>query len=191
MTAMTTGSVTPLAGLPRGRALTRDDLDAMPEDGYRYELIDGILVVSPAPLSVHQRAVRKLMRLLDDACPIELELFSAPFDVAIANDTVMQPDLVIVRSDDLKVRGVETAPVLAIEILSPSTRGLDLLLKKDRLQRAGCQHYWVIDTDVPAITVWSLRDGVYVDSGSATGEEMLTLDKPFTVSVVPAQLIVR
>ncbi|MCS3880956.1 hypothetical protein M2359_004585 [Gordonia amarae] len=48
-------------GLPRGRALTRADLDAMPDDGHRYELIDGILIVSPAPRRVHQRAVARLL----------------------------------------------------------------------------------------------------------------------------------
>ena len=91
MTAMTTE----VLGLPRGRALTREDLDAMPDDGHRYELLDGILVVSPAPRLVHQQVVLMLSRVLFDACPSEFRMYFAPVDVVLAEDTVMQPDLLV------------------------------------------------------------------------------------------------
>ena len=71
MTAMTTE----VLGLPRGRALTRDDLDAMPDDGHRYELLDGVLIVSPAPRTIHQRMLRSLVVRVLEACPADLELF--------------------------------------------------------------------------------------------------------------------
>ncbi len=83
--------------LPRGRAFTRADLDAMPDDGRRYELIDGSLVVTPAPLRRHQRAVGNLHLLLRHACPPELEVLLAPFDVVLAVNTVVQPDLLVTR----------------------------------------------------------------------------------------------
>ena len=146
MTAMTSD----VLGLPRGRALTRDDLDAMPDDGHRYELIDGILIVSPAPRRVHQRAVMRLGVLLFEACPDDAELLPAPFDVVLADDTVIQPDLLVAPDADYTDRDLPVAPMLAIEVLSPSTRGIDLLLKKDRLLRAGCAHYWVVDPDEPS-----------------------------------------
>ncbi len=110
--------------LPRSRPLTRADLDAMPDDGHRYELIDGALIVTPAPGLPHQRAVGELYVLLRSACPPELEVLLAPFDVALADDTVMQPDLLVARRRDLTMRDLPTAPVLAVEVLSPAPAGL-------------------------------------------------------------------
>lgn len=177
------------AGLPRGRALTRDDLDAMPDDGHRYELLDGILVVSPAPSRRHQRASLRLSVLLDAALPAGLELLPAPFDVALADDTVMQPDLVVARVDDYTERDLPVAPLLAVEVLSPSSRGIDLLLKKDRLERAGCEHYWVVDPEEPSITAWALHDGAYRQVARAVGEEAFEVAAPFDVRLKPTGLV--
>lgn len=179
-----------LLGLPRGRALTRDDLDSMPDDGHRYELIDGVLIVSPAPQIVHQRVVAHVYRLLHEACPPELEVLFAPLDVVLSDDTVMQPDLVVGRREDFTDRDLPTAPVLAVEVLSPSTRAFDLLVKRDRLQRAGCAHYWVVDPDIPAVIAWRLVDGVFMDAGTATAGEVLQLDDPFDMHLDPSALIV-
>lgn len=74
---------------------TRVDLDAMPDDGRRHELIDGVLVVTPAPSVRHQEVLASLHLVLARACPPALGLFLAPLDVAIADDTVMQPDLLV------------------------------------------------------------------------------------------------
>lgn len=186
MSAMTTEVP---VGLPRGRALTRDDLDAMPDDGHRYELIDGILIVSPAPRRIHQRASFRLSVLLDAALPADLELLPAPFDVALADDTVMQPDLVVPRIEDLTDRDLPAAPVLAVEVLSPSSRGIDLLLKKDRLERAGCAHYWVVDPLEPSITAWALTGGAYRQVARAVGAETFEVAEPFDVRVIPAELV--
>ncbi|MEG9227702.1 Uma2 family endonuclease [Aeromicrobium sp. Sec7.5] len=176
-------------GLPRGRALTRDDLDAMPDDGHRYELVDGVLIVSPAPRRVHQRASLRLTVLLDAAVPPDLEPLAAPFDVALSDDTVMQPDLVVGRNADFTERDLPVAPVLAVEVLSPSTRGIDLLLKKDRLERAGCAHYWVVDPEEPSITAWALTEGAYRQVARAVGDEAFEVAEPFDVRVVPAELV--
>lgn len=186
MIAMTTEVRT---GLPRGRALTRDDLDAMPDDGHRYELVDGVLIVSPAPRRVHQRASLRLTVLLDAAVPPDLEPLAAPFDVALSDDTVMQPDLVVGRNADFTERDLPVAPVLAVEVLSPSTRGIDLLLKKDRLERAGCAHYWVVDPEEPSITAWALTEGAYRQVARAVGDEAFEVAEPFDVRVVPAELV--
>lgn len=178
-----------LIGLPRGRALTRDDLDSMPDDGHRYELIDGVLVVSPAPVFRHQIAVGNMHLLLRAACPSEMIVLMAPFDVALSDDTVMQPDLLVGRRGDFTRRDLPVAPVLAVEVLSPSTRAFDLLVKKDRLQRAGCENYWVVDPALPAISAWRLVDGVYVEAGAASGAEVLRLVTPFAIELNPDALI--
>ena len=176
-------------GLPHGRSLTRADLDAMPEDGHRYELIDGVLIVSPAPRIRHQVVVGQMYLLLHAACPRELNVLMAPVDVALSDDTVIQPDLLVAARTDFTERDLPTAPMLAIEVLSPSTRAFDLLLKKDRLQRAGCPFYWVIDPDIPAIQTWSLDDGVYVESGTTTGDSTLHVDRPFPLDITPLALL--
>ncbi len=185
MTAMTTE----VLGLPRGRALTRDDLDTMPDDGHRYELIDGVLIVSPAPILRHQRAVRNLILAVNAACPDTAEVLSAPFDVVLAQDTVIQPDVIVARNDDLTERDLPAPPLLAIEVLSPSTRGIDLLLKKERLARAGCLHYWTVDPAEPSVTAWHLVNGEFVLDTRAAGDNEFTMTGPFPITLVPSTLI--
>lgn len=174
--------------LPYGRALTRADLDSMPDDGHRYELIDGLLIVSPAPRIRHQRVAGRLHIVLDGVTPEHLEVLFAPVDVVLAEDTVIQPDLLVAPLEAFTERDLPAAPLLAIEILSPSTRGMDLLLKKERLQRAGCAHYWVIDPDEPSIVAWRLTDGVYVEVARASGAEPFEVAEPFPVRFTPASL---
>lgn len=185
MVTMTTEQL----GIARGRPFTRADLETMPDDGRRYELVDGLLIVSPAPRHLHQRAIGNLYLLLRAACPIGLEVILAPFDVALSDDTVMQPDLLVARDEEFTPRDLPTAPLLAVEVLSPSTRAYDLLLKKDSLQRAGCRHYWVVDPDVPAITTWSLVGGAYAETATATGDDVLTVTEPYEITIVPSALV--
>src|SRR3954469_8788645 len=108
--------------LPRGRALTRADLERMPDDGHRYELVDGTLVVTPAPSPRHQIVLARLHRLLADACPADLLVLFAPLDVTLDDSTVLQPDLLVSSAADFTDRDLPVAPLLALEVLSPSTR---------------------------------------------------------------------
>jgi len=93
--------------LPRGLEFTRADLEGMPDDGRRYELIDGSLIVTPAPRIGHQRAVGNLHLLLRAHCPPELEVILAPFDVALATDTIVQPDLLVARRSGSSAPGTK------------------------------------------------------------------------------------
>lgn len=184
-------------GLPQSRPLTRDDLDRLrvADDGHRYELVDGVLVVSPSPRHLHQRALGRLHLLLCAVVPEEEEeeeeVLLAPFDVALADDTVMQPDLLVARLAEITERALPAAPVLAVEVLSPSTRSFDLLVKKDRLRRAGCSHYWVVDPDEPAMTAWRLDGEDYALAGDASGDDELVLERPYPVRVTPQRLVDR
>ena len=176
--------------LPHGLPLTRADLDAMPDDGHRYELIDGVLIVSPSPARRHQRAVLELAVLLRDACPDGMEVLVAPFDVALADDTVLIPDVLVARERDLTERDLPAAPVLAVEVLSPSTRRFDLMTKRSRYEAAGTNSYWVADPDVPSLTAWELDErGVYQQVAQVVGDETFDAIRPFAVSVVPASLV--
>lgn len=178
-----------VTALPRSRPLTRADLESMPDDGHRYELIDGALIVTPAPGERHQTAGGELHLLLRHACPDDLKVLLAPFDVALADDTVVQPDLLVCRRSDLTSRDLPAAPVLAVEVLSPSTRRIDLTLKRSRLEAAGCASYWVVDPLEPAVFAWDLVDGAYVEVASVRGDETFRSRAPFEVELTAADLV--
>ncbi|WP_232211524.1 Uma2 family endonuclease [Nocardioides sp. CF8] len=174
--------------IPQSRPLTRADLDEMPDDGHRYELIDGVLMVTPSPRFGHQDALGRLHLLLAAACPADLVVVLAPFDVTLAEDTVMQPDLLVARFADITERDLPTVPLLAVEVASPSTRLFDLSTKKARLDEAGIEAYWVVDPEGPRLRVWERRDGQLVDVGDVVGEETFTTVVPFPVEITPARL---
>ena len=175
--------------LPWSRPLTRADLDAMPDDGHRYALIDGVLIGTPAPGHLHQRAVGELHLLLRTACPPDLEVLLAPFDVVLAADTVMEPDLLVARRHEIAERDLPTAPVLAVEVLSPSTRRVDLTLKRSRLEAAGCESYWVVDPHEPSLTAWQLAGDEFREVAHVVGDELFEAEHPYAVRVRPAALI--
>jgi Uma2 family endonuclease len=114
----------------------------------------------------------------------------APFDVALSNNTVMQPDVLVARRVDLTERDLPVAPELAVEVLSPSTRHIDLMLKRARYEVAGCGSYWVVDPIELSIVAWDLRDGSYVEAGSAKGDDEYAAALPFPVTVRPSSLVV-
>lgn len=130
-----------------------------------------------------------LFQALVSSCPADLRVLYAPLDVTLADDTVMQPDLLVARKVDFGERDLPAAPLLAVEILSPSTRRIDLTLKRSRFEAAGCPSYWVVDPDRPSLTVWQLVDGAYVQVADVSGEEQFAATEPYDVVVVPAELL--
>jgi Uma2 family endonuclease len=175
--------------LPHGREFTRADLDRMPHNGNRYELIDGLLVVSPSPTWQHQRVVGRLYRILADACSEDLEVFVAPMDVVLGDDTVVIPDVLVARRADLGERDLRSAPMLAIEVLSPSTARSDRSLKCSRYESAGTPSYWTVDPVEVSLTAWDLLDGTYVQVGQVKGDSSWTAAQPFPVAMIPRQLV--
>ena len=129
----------------QGKSLTWADLESFDDDGYRYELLDGTLLMSPSPRPIHQRVVARLLAVLADHCPRELEVLPAPVDVLLSEDTVLIPDSVVGRWGDFTERGLTGPPVLAIEVISRSSRLIDTKLKPAKLADAGCPHYWVVE----------------------------------------------
>jgi Uma2 family endonuclease len=94
--------MTHLVSIPSGRPFTVADLEAMPDDGNRYELIDGALIVSPAPSWEHQTMLFAVARRLDDVRPADLRVVMAPYAVQTAYDSEVQPDLLVARYADLR-----------------------------------------------------------------------------------------
>src|SRR5699024_4268096 len=102
--------------MPRtGEEWTVDDLDRIPEGGLQYELLDGLLLVTPAPVRAHQRAVGNLHLLLRAACRPGFEVLLAPFDWRPDRRTSLQPDLLVVRDDDPGTKNVSKPLALAVE----------------------------------------------------------------------------
>lgn len=168
---------------------TREERDALPDDGRRHELLDGVLVMSPAPMRRHQDIVGRLFILLTAAAPRTAKVMVAPFDVGLGPTTVLEPDVLVARREDVTDRDLPGPPLLAVEVLSPSTRHFDLGRKKALLEEAGCPSYWVIEPVGPELTAWELREGRYVEVARVTGSERWTATAPFEVTVVPALLL--
>lgn len=177
--------------LPWSRALTYADLATMPDDGHRYELLDGTLIVSPAPSPLHQRAVLNLAVLLREATTgSDLETLVAPLAVVLADDTVVEPDVLVAKRTDLTDRGLSAAPIVAVEVISPSTARFDRLLKYSRYAAAGIAHYWIIDPVGASLTAYEFGpDGTYIELAHVTGDEAFAATRPVTLTVVPGALI--
>lgn len=141
--------------------LTYADLLAMPDDGTRYELIDGEAHVIPSPNARHQTALLDLAIQLREAIRDGSRLFIAPLDVVLAADTVLQPDLLLVAPGGRARigRGVEGPPALAVEILSPTSAGRDRGVKRSTYARFGVGEYWLVDLDRRSIEVYRLLPG--------------------------------
>jgi Uma2 family endonuclease len=167
---------------------TVQDLDLLPDDGLQYELLEGILLVSPAPTRRHQRAAARLFALLQQSCPSDMEVLFAPLDWRPDSRTSLQPDVLVLGNQDLESSAAESM-ILAVEVLSPSTRRKDTILKRSKYEDEGIASYWIVDPEAPSITALKLIDGRYVLVGQAAGEESLTVEKPFPVTIVPATLI--
>ncbi|XVV05413.1 Uma2 family endonuclease [Actinosynnema sp. CA-248983] len=173
----------------RGRPYTVDDLEGMPDDGRRYELIDGMLVVSPAPGPVHQKAVGVLVARLVVACPGDMHVFPAPFSVRTSRSTELQPDVVVARDEDVVDR-LLAPPVLVVEVLSPSTRLYDINTKKAAYERMGVASYWVIDPRSPKLSVFELDDlGLYQLVAEVENDDAFDAVRPFPVRIVPSELL--
>ena len=140
------------------RRFTADELADLPDDGNRYEVIDGELFVTPAPMVVHQRVLMMFLRRLDPyAANCGLELLPAPTAVRASPVTEVQPDLLVLsgaadaEEDGKRIR--MRALWLAVEVLSPSTKGLDRERKRTTYMENGVREYWIVDGATRSVDV--------------------------------------
>jgi Uma2 family endonuclease len=147
--------------------MTADEYLALPDDGHRYELIDGVVVMSPSPLPEHQD-VRSLIerRLGDHVEQHRLGVVLSEVDVRMGVDLVYRPDLIFLAEGRFKrpLRRVDIAPDLVVEILSPSTAAFDLKTKREDYQRAGVREYWIVDVRAAAFEFLRLHRGTLVET---------------------------
>lgn len=146
------------------RKLDYEDYARLPDDGQRHEILDGQHYVTPAPSPLHQRVSKRLQRKLEDYFePRGLgEVFNAPIDMILGRHDVAQPDLLVVANPaQVSNRGIEGAPLLAVEVLSPSTRRHDEKTKLRRYAALGIPHYWTVDPEAHWIRCHRLDGAAY------------------------------
>ncbi len=148
------------------RMATLEDLDRTPDDGQRYEIIDGEIVVSAAPTWKHQATIRRLDWIISDWVreTQEGEIQLAPLDIVLSGTLVLQPDLTFIRYDNLG--GIERGrfhgvPDVCVEVISPTSRSRDNVVKPIRYQDAGVPEFWLVDPETRSLAVYALIDGRY------------------------------
>jgi Uma2 family endonuclease len=158
--------------------LTYADYAALPDDGRRYEIHGGELSETPAPSPRHQKVALNLAAALDAHVKANQlgEVFISPIDVILSDSTIVQPDILFLARDRLRLiseRGIEGAPTLVVEILSPSTTQIDRQTKMQLYARHGVPWYWIVDPEARTIEVHALREGGYVPAARGAGDEVV------------------
>jgi Uma2 family endonuclease len=153
---------------------TYEDLFSLPDDGRRYEIIEGELYEMPAPNWDHAVTVMNLILLL---APVVQALggrvLTAPLDVFFDGANPVQPDVVVLLPESAAIgagRGVDGVPDLLVEVLSPANRGHDLLTKRALYARAGVREYWIVDPAGRAVEVLTLDSDAFHTEQIASGD---------------------
>lgn len=168
--------------------LTLDEWDRLPEDNTRhYELVEGVLVVSPRPVSRHQRAVWRLSAQLEPQLPAR---WGVLIDTEIVIDvgppaTVRAPDVLVVPSAGIDQNLPRWSPdevVLVVEIVSPGSERTDRTAKFAEYAEVGIEHYWIVDLDgPPTLTAWRSIDGDYEQMAAGSG--VVELSSPSSITL--------
>ena len=187
--AMTESPLRPASGGP----WTIEDLQWLPDDGYRYEITDGSLLVTPPPGLPHAKSTTFLRELLYDQAP---KTFALSENVGIGIDrdprrtTMRIPDIILLPRSVLESRDVVASPdqvVLVVEVLSPDSAGHDQITKRHQYGQAGIRHYWLVDPKRRTLTVLR-HDGAagYAEVEVVKPGTTWRTDDPFPLALDPA-----
>jgi Uma2 family endonuclease len=164
-------------GPPQG-SWTYEDYAALPDDGRRYEIVNGVLVMAPAPTPEHQDIVGEIYVALRAYVKLAGlgRVFMGPLDVQLSSENTFQPDLVVVLNahlDRVAEKKISGAPDLTVEIASPSTAAYDRLTKYEKYAQAGITEYWLVKPTRRAVEVLVLEHGEYRSLGIFSGQQTL------------------
>jgi Uma2 family endonuclease len=168
---------------------TRQDLLALPDDGRRYEIEEGNLVVSPAPGIGHQIVAGTLYRLLHSAAPAHLRAIEG-VGIWFSEVDYLIPDVLVMS----KAIGEADSPSpdvvqLVIEIVSPSSKFRDKIKKPITYAQGHIPHFWRVEAEKPSVFVYRLKGDTYEEVAKANAGDRLTVSEPFKVSFDPAELV--
>jgi Uma2 family endonuclease len=169
--------------------ITADELELLPYDRKRRELIRGKLHVPQSPDRSHQEVLMDLMMHVYDAVEIAGagKVYTSPVTVRFSTYTQVQPDLVEIRNDRMHIfpiNIVHGAPDIVVEVLSPETSQYDQVEKKRLYERNGVPEYWILDPKLQTLTLFRLIDGRYVESEAEDGVLRSTAITDFTIDPV-------
>ncbi len=158
---------------------TYEDLFALPDDGRRYEIIEGVLYEMPAPNTDHAQLIMNLIELVFSPMVRALggRLFTAPVDVFLRGASPVQPDLLVLLPPQLRLiskRGIEGPPALIVEILSPGNPEHDLVTKRLLYARAGVAEYWLVSPEAALVEILALEGDHYRMHGRFASNDGLT-----------------
>lgn len=167
---------------------TYDKYRELPDDGNRYEVLEGELHMTPAPSSYHQKISRRIQFLFYELERAgKGEIYNAPVDLLMPGAQPAQPDLVYLTSKQLAAvteRGIEGVPDLVVEILSPSTATRDRVDKLHIYRKAGVKRYLIVDVQARSIEVLLLDGKSYrVEASLGPADEHLFEDYGVKISV--------
>ena len=166
-----------------------EDLEGMPDDGYRREIIGGSLVVTPAPSRAHQRVTGNVHAAAAGETSGTMAMV-APFDWRLPDGGSVQPDVMVIRREDFDPAGplpASAVPLLVVEVLSPSNPAQDRMLKRDLYQRLGVPAYWIVDPLQPSLLALRRAQGPF-EVETDTSATFRT-DWPFPVNLIVAELV--
>ncbi len=162
---------------PRQGEWTYDAYAALPDDGKRYEIIDGVLYMTPSPMEWHQRAATRLTTYLTMHVEFTgLGRVYATFDVVLTPKNVVEPDILVVLHKNMaKITNshIVGGPDLVVEVASPATAQYDRQGKYYAYARAGVREYWIVDPVKLAVEVFLLEENAYHSSGAFSGEQTI------------------
>jgi Uma2 family endonuclease len=161
------------------RGVLPDLLEFMDRRGIRYEVLDGCVVVTPPATFDHEDVAGAIFAQLWAAAPAELAVLGSSFGFWYAEPSYVMPDITVARRADCDPDGTRVAPLLVVEVLSPTTRRRDLLGKRSIYAEAGVRSYWLVEPSEPSLTVLALEDGDYVETAQVAGSDELTVTEPF------------
>lgn len=175
---------------PKQGEWTYNHYAALPNNGQRYEIIDGVLYLVPSPYGPHQRITVRLVHYFF----LHIEergfgiVYPAPFDVELGRYSVVQPDMTVQMHTNNKVSvpsHMIGPPDLVVEILEPHTKEHDRGRKYNAYARGGVREYWIVDPLARSVEIYALEAGIYHLLGTFRGEDFLPswVIKDFTVRV--------
>ena len=158
---------------------TYEDYATIPDDGKRYEVVNGVLFMSPAPDQKHQDTVGAIFVYLWNHINLGMlgRVYTAPFDVELASHTICQPDVMVILNANMSKisdKRVIGAPDLVVEVASPSTARYDRREKLDAYARSGVTEYWIAEPTSRTIEILTIEVNTFSSHGIFEGKTLLS-----------------